>query len=182
MTAPVVDRITAAPAPAPDARRRESQSGLHAPLRVLRPHDARSDADQRRLVRQIALVVTIVAALCLFGVVVFHVVLTQNQFRLEGLRDQAADREAEYDRLRLQVAELESPERIVAEAQQRLGMITPPEVIYLTPSVDQPSVATDKASAPPAGRGSARNGAASAAGAKDAGTGWSTVKPHLAQG
>lgn len=179
MTAPVVDRIAPAPARAP---RPGSPPRPRAPLRVLRPQETRTEADQRRFVRQIAVVVTIVAALCVFGVVVFHVVLTQNQFRLESLRDQAADREAEYDRLRLQVAELESPERIVAEAQQRLGMITPPEVVYLTPSVDQPSVTAEAAPAPAAGRGSAPKGAASAAGAKDAGTGWSTVKPHLAHG
>lgn len=180
MTAPVVDRI--APAPAP---RRGPPPGSGAPLRVLRPEQTRTEADERRLVRQIAIVATIVAALCVFGVVVFHVVLTQNQFRLESLRDQGADREAEYDRLRLQVAELESPERIIAEAQQRLGMITPPDVIYLTPSIDQPSVTGDSAPPPTAEDRSTRVGATSAAGAagaKEAGTGWSTVKPHLAHG
>lgn len=177
MTAPVVDRL--APAPAP---RRGPPPGPRPPLRVLRPQETRTEADQRRLVRQIALVATVVAALCVFGVVVFHVVLTQNQFRLDGLRDQAADREAGYDRLRLQVAELESPERIIAEAQQRLGMITPPDVIYLTPSIDQPSVTGGSGPPPTAEDPSARVGAASAAGAKDTGTGWSTVKPHLTHG
>lgn len=54
----------------------------------------------------------------------------------------------------------------MADAPQRLGMITPPKVTSLTPSVDEPAAAP----APP--------GAAPAAAA--AGTGWSTVKPHLA--
>lgn len=178
MTAPVLDPMPAAPARRPAPSRRPATGA--PPLRVLRPKETPTEADQRRLVRQVAVVITVAVALCVFGVVVFHVVLTQNQFRLDGLRDQSADREAEYDRLRLQVAELEAPERIIAEAQQRLGMITPPEVTYLTPSVDEPSVVDDAAS--PAQPGSSASGADSAAGANEAGTGWSTVKPHLSQG
>ncbi len=45
----------------------------------------------------------------------------------------AANAEDRYDRLRLEVAELESPGRIMAAAQERLGMVPPPGVTYLTP-------------------------------------------------
>ena len=38
-----------------------------------------------------------------------------------------------YDKLRFQVAELESPERVVAAAQERLGMIEPDHVNYVAP-------------------------------------------------
>ncbi|HEX2849185.1 MAG TPA: cell division protein FtsL [Acidimicrobiales bacterium] len=110
-------------------------------------------------------------ALCVFGVVVAHVAIAQGQFQLEQLRESSAQKQAEYDRLRLQVAELESPERIVADAQQRLGMVTPPGVTYLAPSADEPPA--------PANAAAADQRSADAAAAN---TGWSTVKPHLADG
>lgn len=113
----------------------------------------------------------VLVALCVFGVVVFHVVLTQNQFRLDRLQEQSAQRQARFDRLRLQVAELESPDRVVADAQQRLGMVIPPKVTYLTPSDEEPRTGTN----PPPGRSSAEAAAATP------GTAWSTVKPHLAE-
>jgi cell division protein FtsL len=106
-------------------------------------------------------------ALCLFGVVVFHVMLTQNQFRLDSLQDQALERQAEYDRLRPEGAQLESPDRIVADAQQRLGMVPAPRITYLTPAVED----TPGGAPPPAG--DARSAP---------GTSWSVVKPHLADG
>ncbi len=165
MTAPVVDPVRSAP-----ARKRAPVSAPPRPqLRVLRAGEHDTEADQRRLVRQLAIVATVVAALCLFGVVVFHVVMTQNQFRLDALRSDASGRQAEYERLRLQVSQLESPDRVVSDAQTRLGMITPPKVTYLTPSVDEPG------SQPPSTPNSSARSAA-----KD-GTGWAAVKPLLAE-
>lgn len=70
----------------------------------------------------------------LFGLVASHVLLTQGQFRLDRLRARASSEQARYQRLRLQVAELESPSRIVATAQERLGMVPPPSVTYLSPT------------------------------------------------
>ncbi len=176
MTAPVLDPVDFAPssqAPAPQRRapqpRRQSPAAAPARhLRVVGHEQEAKEASQRRLVRRTAAVAAVVAALSVFGVVVFHVVLTQNQFRLDRLRVQSSVRQAEYDRLRLQVAQLESPDRVVAEAQQRLGMVTPPRVTYLTPSVDEPSanVEAPAAAAQPSAIGAA----------------WSTVKPHLAEG
>ncbi len=43
----------------------------------------------------------------------------------------------QFDQLRAEVAELESPERIVAVAQNRLGMVQPDEVTYIAPNLDQ---------------------------------------------
>ncbi len=141
---------------------------------MLRGDDIETEAERRRLVRLLAAAVVVSALLCLFGVVVFHVVLTQNQFRLDSLQNDALDRQARYDRLRLDVAELESPDRIVADAQ-RLGLVTPDKVTYLAPVIDgQPaSSAADAAS-----RIRPSDDPAGAA----AGTGWSVVKPHLADG
>jgi cell division protein FtsL len=139
---------------------------------VLRPGETVEEADRRRLVQLLVVVGVVVAALCVFGVVVFHVVLTQNQFRLDALQDQALERQADYDRLRLQVAELESPDRIVADAQQRLGMVTPPKITYLAPTIEEPGELAGATPPPSAGP----------RGATAAGTSWSGVKPHLADG
>ena len=47
--------------------------------------------------------------------------------------------QAENQRLRLDVARLESPSRIVAEAQARLGMVPPAVVIYLPAQTTTPA-------------------------------------------
>lgn len=166
MTAPVLDPVRSAPArqlprSAPPVKRAPARPDLH----VVREEELR-EADRARMVRQLVVTATIVAALCLFGVVVFHVLLTQNQFRLDKLQEQSIERQAEYDRLRLQVAELESPDRIIAAAQA-LGMVTPPKVTYLAPTVEEGGTDTT----PVAGEQS--SGGESS---------WSTVKPHLADG
>lgn len=137
-----------------------------------------AEAARRRLVRRLAGAATVAIALCLFGVVVAHVVLTQNQFRLDELRDLSSSQQAEYDRLRLEVAELESPRRIVADAQQRLGMVTPPKVVYLAPSAE------GAAGPAPAPAGAARAGTQALAPPVDSDRdgGWTAVKPHLADG
>lgn len=168
MTAPVLER----PARAPQRRPAPAPRPAERHLTVVRPGP--TPAQRRRRARLFLFVTTTAVAVCLFGVVVAHVVLTQNQFRLDQLQQQSAERQAEYDRLRLQVAELESPDRIVATAQQRLGMVAPPGVTYLAPKLEDeaavpgaPASTTRKAGDPP----SAATGA-----------GWSTVKPHLAEG
>lgn len=87
------------------------------------------------------MLISVAVLVSLFGLVASHVMLTQGQFRLDTLRTRTASEQARYERLRLKVAELESPSRIVATAQERLGMVPPPSVTYLSP--------TGAASAPP---------------------------------
>src|SRR6202040_2624963 len=70
----------------------------------------------------------------LFGLAAVHVLLTEGQFRLQRLQRQSDDAQAQYVRLRLEVAQLESPQRIVAAAQERLGMVPPTALTYLTPT------------------------------------------------
>ena len=67
----------------------------------------------------------------IFGAAVFHVLLIQHEFRLDQINKEAAKEEARYGKLRLDVAQLSAPDRIVATAQQRLGMVVPPQVAYL---------------------------------------------------
>ena len=75
----------------------------------------------------------------IFGAAIFHVLLIQSEFRLDQINKEASKEEARYGKLRLDVAQLSAPERIVATAQQRLGMVVPPQVAYLMAPVPQDS-------------------------------------------
>jgi hypothetical protein len=104
--------------------------------------------------------------------VALHALLSQGQIRLNQIDARATAEQARYERLRLQVAELESPARIVATAQQQLGMISPPVITYLSPSgavADQPR--------PVAGLPAP---ATSRVAAGTTPSTWSAVKPYLA--
>jgi len=107
---------------------------------------------------------TLIAVLAL-AVSAFQVLIAQSEFELAGLQANASNAEDRYDRLRLEVAELESPARIMAAAQERLGMVPPPGVTYLTP------VPTESAT-PSAGR-------TAPVGETVAGD-WTRIKPILA--
>ena len=156
----------AAPAPAPKPAARPER----APLRVVAPGEL-SPRGRRRRNRLVAAGVCLVACLGLFGVVAFHVLLTQGQLELDRLSDRAEDAQARYDRNRLLMAELEAPERIVAVAQERLGMVPPPDVVYLSPSgVQAPRPAA------PQGDGGGRAADDTTA------PSWPSVKAHLAAG
>ncbi|HVM09486.1 MAG TPA: cell division protein FtsL [Acidimicrobiales bacterium] len=144
------------------------QTGV--PLRVVTDDELR-EARRRIRVRRLAAAVASLVAVALFGVVVAHVMLMQGQFELQRLQQESARSQADYDRLRLQVSELESPTRIVAVAQQKLGMVSPPNITYLAPSSD-PAALPATGSDPDAG-------ASAAAGAPGQ---WSSVKSHLAGG
>jgi cell division protein FtsL len=83
-------------------------------------------------------VVTVLAVgaifVVLFGLVVFHTMLLQNQQRLDRLDAQVTDAQARYQSLRLQVAQLEAPQRIIDAATHKLGMVPPNGTTYLTPA------------------------------------------------
>jgi len=101
----------------------------------------------------------------IFGAAIFHVILIQSEFRLDQINKEATKEEARYEKLRLDVAQLSAPDRIVATAQQRLGMVVPPQVAYLMAPIPQAPGAQGADHDDPA--------APSLAG------GWAEVKPHL---
>ena len=138
---------------------------VRPPLRVV-PPDYVPPRVRRRRARGFAAGVAVLVALGLLGIASLHVVLTQGQFRLARLEEQATQQQSRYEQLRLQVAELESPERIVAVAQERLGMISPPGVTYLSPSGPAADAPVAKKPAPAASGGPSSS--------------WNEVKPHLA--
>jgi cell division protein FtsL len=116
----------------------------------------------------------------LFGVVVFHTMLLQNQSRLDHLQADVRTEQARYQTLRLQTAELQSPQRIVDVATHQLGMVPPAGTTYLTP----PASATTPVA--PAESTTATGAAAPAPGdandlpsSNDGASEWPQVKPYL---
>lgn len=163
MTAP---RTAARPVRSP----RPAAAPARPRLRVVPPGELTTKGRRRRA-RRLVVLTGFLLGLCLLGVVASHVVLTQNQFRLEQLEARAGKARAEYDRLRLEVARLESPERIVAAAKERLGMVAPEEVTYLAPKGERPRA--------PAGATAERRAMADGDVPAATASGWTVVKRHL---
>jgi cell division protein FtsL len=150
----------AAPARTPPADRR---------LRVV--SDARVVADRRRRgLRAIVLLVGFVMVVSLFALAAFHAMLASGQADLDRIEQEVSDAQASYEQLRLDVAELESPSRIVQEAQDRLGMVPPPNVTYLTPSDAVASELSAQAAAADPSSTSTETGDRAA---------WGAIKPYL---
>lgn len=114
--------------------------------------------------RRLMIFAVAMAAILVLGVAASHAALISGQLHLQELEEQVADQQGRYQRLRLQVARLESPERIVSAAQQRLGMVPPPGITYLSPT----GPATVEPEAPIEAEAPARV----------AGGGWAAVKPY----
>lgn len=175
--------VAAQPAPAPSRR---PTPDPRPPLRVVQPHERqprRRKADAKKRTRLFAASGILLGAVLLFGLVAAHVLLTQNQFQLQRVQRQAAEEQARYERLRAQVAELESPERVVAAAQERLGMVPPNSVKYLTPAgVVKPPTQAAAARTNDAANGNVAAGTGADAAEEDeqqAVTDWSVVKRRL---
>ena len=161
MVATTSSRAAAAPARVRPATRPEPRRAPARPdLRI-------ADAPRRRL-GAIGVAGVLLLFGLLFGLVVFHTVLVQNQQRLDHVQQEIRDAQARYQAQRLQVAQLESPARIVADATSRLGMVPPPGTTYLTPS--QATAAEVNAPAPAAAEPST-----------PADDEWSDVKPYLSE-
>jgi cell division protein FtsL len=114
----------------------------HRHLRLVE-REARRRTNRRHAIVSVA--IAGIAVVCL-GLVALHVLIAENQFRLDHLEQQAAVQQERYERLRLQVAELEAPARIVSAAEGPLGMRQPGSVTYL-PATSAP-VAAGRATSP----------------------------------
>jgi len=80
-----------------------------------------------------ALVGVGVVIAALLALAVMHALLIGGQVRLDGMRREVAAETESIRRLELRVAELESPDRVLEVARERLGMVQPAEVGYLLP-------------------------------------------------
>lgn len=156
--------------PAPPSGRKSNQRTENAkarPLEVVDPSAPPAAARARRP-RVGIWIGAVVACVLVLALAAVHSQLVSNQVRLDGLTREVSAEQARYASLRLEVAGLEAPERIVREAQERMGMVAPDTVTYLAPSG---AVAAEVAPA---------DGSDPAA--EEAGDGersWAAVKPYL---
>ena len=65
----------------------------------------------------------------------FHALIVQGQRELDRMNTDIETATSVNDRLQLELAQMEAPERIVAAARS-YGMVDAPEVVYLSPAVD----------------------------------------------
>jgi cell division protein FtsL len=148
-------------------------------------HLVRTEERQRANRRHAAVAVVIGAlAIVSMGLVALHVLIAEAQFRLDHLQAVAAVQQAQYERLRLDVAQLESPARIVSVAEGKIGMQQPGSVTYL-PAISATGQGQGQSS------GGARRGGAVGLEAESAGivqvasnvpqgdADWPSIKPYL---
>ena len=131
ISVPVSRRPGVARDPSPDARRRNTAPSPDRgrSLEVVEP------TKRRPLRRRMLTLLAGVAVLAVpFSLVLVHVELTRNELRLTTLQAKGDAAQEQYEKLRLGVAQLASPERIVANAEQ-LGMVTPVTITYLPATV-----------------------------------------------
>jgi cell division protein FtsL len=119
------------PQPRP-ARRTEVAPRRH--LRVVGP----ADRVRRRLTPRAGVVLTVLTFVTLLLVTVAHTLLVQGQIQLDELDAQLRVEQARYQELRKDVAEMESPTRVVAAAEE-LGMVMPEDLVYLQPTAPVPA-------------------------------------------
>jgi len=154
--------VTAIAAPharhAPRKRPRSRADERRPALRSVSTRPVRSTR-RRGLLRFVALV----AFTSLFSAVAFHVVMAERGFELQRLRSEIDTTQLDYEQLRLEVAGLSAPERIEAEATERLGMVRPESITYLE--------------APLVSRGAQDDSLTSSTLADQ--EQWAEVKPHL---
>lgn len=162
-----------APAPVPEERRR----GRH--LTVVEP-GARSAAQRRRRARALVIAAIGVATCIGLALVYLHVVLAQRQFRIDKLDTQVQKAQADYQNLRLQVAELGSPGQVISTAEGQLGMVQPTKVVYLSPApgTSRPPTSGAPAAAPASPGAAPVAGVNGVAPAGDAD--WPQIKSQLA--
>jgi len=168
--------LAAAPARRPTARPAPEAQPRH--LRVVGP----AERVRRRLTPATGVLLTGLLFVTLFAIAVAHTLLVQGQIRLDALDAQLTTEQARYQALRKEVAEAESPARVV-DAAQALGMVAPDDLVYLQPDDAEISASSDAASSSnPPGRGegpTSRAGTDGEVRAVDAPSGWSTMKPLL---
>jgi cell division protein FtsL len=124
---------------------------------------------RRRLTPATGVLLTAALFATLFLVAIAHTVLVQGQVRLDDLDAKLTVEQARYQELRTEVAEMESPSRVVAAAEA-MGMVSPEDLVYLQPAPTEPATA---ATAP---SGDAEDPNDLASGADNT---WGVMKPLL---
>jgi cell division protein FtsL len=128
---PAAGTAAARPATAKHAPRRGHGPAKRPrpPLRVVR---SPRPAPSRRALGLLGAVATLLVFTSLLGLAALHAVLVQGQLQADRLADALQAEQQRAVELRLRVAELESPTRVLREAN-RLGMVVPIERGWLVP-------------------------------------------------
>jgi cell division protein FtsL len=125
---------------------------------------------RRRRAGLIAVLACVVVFGVMLGLVAFQAKIAADQLRLDRVDQETNRAQIEYERLRVIVAQLESPQAVVSAAEAK-GMVVPDKVTYVTPSVgDVLAVATAEGRAPASD---------STGTAQDATSAWEAVKPYV---
>jgi len=132
-----VSRDSTAPQLRPSATVPAAPTPAGRPSRLRRPRLSVVGPAPRR--RAIGALVAALCAVIFFGLLALtalQVTLAQNQEQLDRVNREVQDARDYYDRLRLAVARLQSPDYIVPTATDRLGMVPATAPVYLTPTGD----------------------------------------------
>lgn len=125
-------RTSTATAPVRPVRRSTTERrGDRPPLRVVDPSEL-----QRLKPARVGTIAGVLLFVALFALAAFQTVLIKSQSRLDELNDHLDAERERQEQLELELADLRSPERITAAAQDRLGMLAPYEVTFIQPSPD----------------------------------------------
>jgi cell division protein FtsL len=117
--------------PGPPGRRGQPGQRDDRHLRVVPPR--RPAGLALRLSPRAGVVLTVLLFAALFAVAVTHALLIEGQAKVDELDQNVAAEQARYEELRREVAELESPQRILSEATDDLGMVPAGDPVWLTP-------------------------------------------------
>lgn len=98
-----------------------------------RQHLRVAQRPSRKLMPLMGWAAAITVVVGLFALALFHAIIVDRQTTLDNLNEQLEEVQATNDRLRLNVARAEAPDRIVAVALYRLGMVEPDRLVYLSP-------------------------------------------------
>jgi cell division protein FtsB len=147
-TAISVARASRATAASPSAARRSAATRAAPGTRPPTTPDKKSPTPVRPPLRVVAAAprrrlgwVLLAAGVALFvgmlSLTAFQARIAQNQLHLDRLDQELRDARAYYDRLRLAVAQLESPEYVVPRATSDLDMVSADAPLYLAPAAAQ---------------------------------------------
>jgi len=158
--------LATAPARRPGPSRpapRPTEAPARRHLRVVAP----AERVRRRLTPAAGVLLTGLLFVTLFLIAIAHTVLVQGQVRLDALDADLRIEQARYQELRKEVAEMESPSRVVAAAED-LGMVMPEDLVYLQPDAPSASAVAEPEGDPV--DGTDRSGPSST---------WGAMKPLL---
>ena len=141
-------RVGGSPSPAP--RRAKVAPVREAPARPGRLAGVVATVRSGNALGRVGTLAAVALFACVFGVIVFQTLLVQGQARLDALDKRAATEDLRSRELHRQLADLNAPGRIVGVARDKLGMVAPTNVGFLTPAPDDDAKAAWVASAVPA--------------------------------